>query len=150
MQPNLWDKDETSFLEKNYGSMHADELAKALGRSPMAVKIKMCRMGLRVSNKKPWTAAEERYLERNADKMMAKHIALYLGRSTSSVLSKGRYMGIPFTSVKRRHSDEDVALCIALHKDGMPVKLIAEKMEISIQTLESFLPRNDRNVAPAQ
>lgn len=150
---NLWSEDEMKFIADNYGKMPTRELSAKLNRSEPAIKTKMSRLGISFEGKRAWTRAELSYLEQNADKMKAKDIAAHLGRSVNSVLSKGVHLGIPFTSVRKTHSDEDVALCQALHKERMPLKVIAQKMEIPVNTVKAFIypgHRGYRKVKPAQ
>ncbi len=154
MRTDLWTEEEAKFLADNYGHMTLMEMSASLNRTFNSVKTKVHRMGLSSGKIKKWTREELNFLEQNAHKMMAKDIAVHLGRSTGSVLGKGTHCGIVFTSYRIHYSDEDVALCRALHKEGLPLKEIAEKMEVNISTLRSSLYQSHNgyrsHVKPAQ
>ncbi|HIF5903146.1 TPA: hypothetical protein ACX3HX_005926, partial [Raoultella ornithinolytica] len=84
-----------------------------------------------------WTKQEIDFLKCNAGKMVCRDIAKNLGRSLQSVKGKAEYMRLSLICIGENHpcaihSDEDVLLCRELHTAGMSVKLIAEKMEISL------------------
>lgn len=51
---------------------------------------------------------------------------------------------------KARHSDEDVALCRELYAEGVPPKVIAEKMEVSLHTLYDWLYLRTRVGGPTR
>lgn len=144
MRTDIWKPEEIKFLLDNNGSMPVTEMSRQLKRSSAAIRTKLCRIGGRVKPFAKWSRSETLFLESNADRMMAKNIAAHLGRTTSSVLGKASHLGIRFTSNRKTHSDEDVRLCIALHADGMSIPLIAEKMEMSIHTVKSFIYRSHR------
>lgn len=153
MRTDLWSEEEEKFLIENYGKMPLAELAKMLSRSSAAVKTKMSRLEVRPTVAYKWKPEEVAFLENNADKMMAKEIAAHLGRTTNSVLAKGAHIGINFTRTRKFYSDEDVALCRALHRERVPLKVIATKMEVPFNTLKSFLyksHRGFRDIKPAQ
>lgn len=141
MRNDVWSDDEIKFITENYGKMTFVEMAASMKRSVTAIRTKLCRIGEKTKFTSKWSHAELLYLERNADRMMAKDIAKHLGRTTNSVLGKAAHHDIKFTSSRAVHSDDDVRLCIALHDEGMKLSLIAEKMEISVHTVKSFLYR---------
>lgn len=147
-----WSAEDVAFLAKNYGVMPIEEIAEELVRTPAAIHRKAHDEKIRDGRNRPWKLKEVRFLEENADKMMAKEIAVRINRTTSSVLAKGAYLGIQFTSCRQHHSDEDVALVLGLHREKVPVKEIALKMEMSVHTVRSFLYRfgRDRQLTPAQ
>lgn len=147
-----WSEEDTAYLVKNYNLLPPDVVADALGRTVKAVFKKAYEVGVNNYKVRPWKLKELRFLEENADKMMAKEIAQHLGRTVGSVLAKAAHIGLQFTSVRRHHSDEDVALVLGMHKSGIPVKVIASKMDMSIHTVRSFLyvPGRNRKLTPAQ
>lgn len=154
MRIAAWTEEEEKFLAKNYCKVPLDVLAKTLSRSRAAIKTKMSRMSDRPMLVNPWTTQEFRFLKENADKLMAKEIAAVLGRSTNSVLGKAANEGIKLTAARKRHSDEEVSICMGLHRQGMPIKQIAEKMEIPVNTLKCYLYPGQKgyrsHVKPAQ
>lgn len=146
-----WSEEDTAYLAENYNVLPVEEVAEELGRTVKAVFKKSYEIGITNYKLRPWKMKELRFLEENADKMMAKEIAQHLGRTVGSVLAKAAHVGLQFTSVRKHHRDEDVALVLGMHKAGVPVKEIALKMDMSLHTVRSFLyvPGRNRQLTPA-
>ncbi|EPP7093712.1 TPA: hypothetical protein ACYX6S_004219 [Klebsiella variicola] len=141
----LWSNREITYLVEYGNSKTLRELSALLGRSYDSVKLMRHRLGLvKRKSHRVWTMQEIEYLKSNAGSMVCRDIAKHLGRSESSVKGKAEYMGISLLCIGEHnpsaiHSDEDVLLCRELHTAGMSLKLIAEKMEMSLGAVLSII-----------
>lgn len=133
-----WKESEKNYLVECGNSKSLKELSVVLNRSVASVKLMRRRLALvKLKNQQQWDRNELEIIKRNAGKMTAKDIAQILERSPSSVRKKAYAMGISLICVGENsphsiHSDKDVVLCRQLRDEGMRVKLIAEKMEMSL------------------
>lgn len=133
-----WSNSEITHLVEHGNSQPLMELSKALGRSYDSVKLMRHRLGLgKRKSHRVWTIQEIEFLKSNAGKMVCRDIAKILGRSLQSVKGKAEYMRLSLLCIGEHspsaiYSDEDVLLCRELHIAGMGLKLIAEKMEMSL------------------
>lgn len=133
-----WSNNEISYLIEYGNSQPLRELSAVLERSYDSVKGMRHRLGLgKRKNYQLWGKHEIDFLKSNAGKMVCRDIAKHLGRTQQSVKGKAEYMGLSLVCIGENsptaiHSDEDVLLCRELRIAGMSLKLIAEKMEISL------------------
>lgn len=88
----LWTRDDFRILHLHYPSKGAAWVARKLGRTKDAVKIKASRIGLKTDGMRPWTEKELRYLCRNNHRKELGDIAEALGRTVASVRGQARVM----------------------------------------------------------
>lgn len=138
LKGKLWSSVEINFLIECGNSKSVRELSATLNRSHHSIRGMRHKLGLgERKNYQTWKKQEIDFLKSNAGKMICRDIAKNLGRSLQSVKGKAEHMGLRLVYIGEYHptaihSDEDVLLCRELHTDGMRVKLIAEKMEMSL------------------
>lgn len=78
---------------------------------------------------KAWTQEELETLEKNAGVVSLDAIAAALGRSKKSVQYYALRHGISLRI--KTVDDHDAYLCRELHKEGLSIAVIAEKMELT-------------------
>ena len=84
-----WPKEETQQLEKLFGTMPTEQLAKQLGRSEPSLHSKAYTMGLnRQTQYNPWSVEEMRQLEDMFPTTSTNDLAKFFGRSVNSVRQK--------------------------------------------------------------
>ncbi|WP_260341865.1 hypothetical protein [Leuconostoc suionicum] len=91
MERRFYSKQEISIIKLMYKSgCSDDEIAKALNRTPIAIKIKRQRLDLakRFVEKRNWEEWETEYLKENYEKLGIYAIMEHLGRSYNSVVVK--------------------------------------------------------------
>lgn len=138
LKGKLWSSREIAYLIEHGNSKPLMDLSAELERSYHSVMGMRHKLGLgKRKSYRFWTKQEIDFLKCNAGKMVCRDIAKNLGRSLQSVKGKAEYMRLSLICIGENHpcaihSDEDVLLCRELHTAGMSVKLIAEKMEISL------------------
>ena len=88
--------------------------------------------------RKHWTAIEEEQLKKAVEfGMMGHEIATLMNRSKESVYCKSKRMGL---DLQRLHDKKDIAMARELFEEhNIPVREIAEKFEISVWTVRSWL-----------
>lgn len=140
-----WSDNEINFLIENGNDMPLTELSAVLKRSRHSVGKMRQKLGLgRLKSYQGWEKQEIDFLKSNAGKMAVTEIAKQLGRSLQSVYGKASYMGLPLLCIGEYctsaiYSDEDVLLCRELRNEGMSIKIIAEKMEMSLAAVEHVI-----------
>ncbi len=123
-------------LSRYAGRITAAEIARIMKCSERAVKCLAQRNSISLAVKvKRWDSVDESFVRKNATTMSLNEIASHLGRTVDSVKAFAQAKNISLMKRGENHwaakvSDEDVELCRRLHEDGMPVKLIARKMEM--------------------
>jgi len=91
----FWNKDEVSYLKKNYKKKTYEAIAKDLGMTRISVFQKARKMGLRLRGKpQPWTQEHDDYIRQNYKKIPTRDIAEKLGRSLDSVINRAGPLGI--------------------------------------------------------
>ena len=85
----------------------------------------------------PWSMSDIKYLKANAGTISGKEIASHLGRHVTHIYTRARLLGLSLClkgerSHLAKHSHHDIELVRQLHDAGMPARLIAEKMEMSV------------------
>ncbi|MEC5337020.1 hypothetical protein VXE42_25915 [Klebsiella oxytoca] len=140
-----WSVSEITYLIECGNSKTLRELSATLERSYHSVKAMRHRLCLgKRKNYRFWEKNEIDFLKSNAGKMVCRDIAKHLSRSQQSVKGKAEYMGLSLVCIGEHsptaiHSDEDVLLCRELRTAGMSLKLIAEKMEMSLGSVLSII-----------
>lgn len=99
-----------------------------------------------LAKKRLWTLDEIAIVKTYAGKLTAKQIVEKLGykRTVASVKQKAQSLGLSLRQygencVWAKYSDHDCELARSLHEDGMPIKLICEKLEIPYHAMHSIL-----------
>lgn len=87
-----WKPEEEQYIRDHWKTQSETEMAKALGRSEVAVRSK--RRELRCSAKKTWTVEEERYLEERWGNVSIPSIAKKLGRTVHAVKIRASRIGL--------------------------------------------------------
>ncbi|HDL7014690.1 TPA: hypothetical protein PXN82_003834 [Yersinia enterocolitica] len=100
--------------------------------------------GLHTGRRKPWSPVELDYLRENVGTTRHQAIADHLGRTLRSAQIKALKEGFGPSNIGERHylakySDHDVELCRGLHEKGVGPKIIAEKMEMPVSTVEAIV-----------
>lgn len=132
-------------MSDNAGILSLREIAKIIGRSYTAVRAMSSRLSLGLrSNYKPWTREEIVFIKTSAGELSAASVAEKLCRSIDSVKGKARGLGVSLRLIGEKspvaiYSDNDVNLCCALHEEGLPGALIADKMEIPRHSVYAFI-----------
>lgn len=140
-----WTENEKRYLVECGTTKTLHELASKLKRSHASVKRMRQRLKLgTLRNHNKWEHDEIAFLRNNAGKMVTDMIAKELGRTVASVRGKAMGLGIPLLCIGENspfaiHSDEDVLLCRQLRDEGLSIKVIANKMEISVATVAWFI-----------
>ena len=84
-----WSKEETQQLEKLFGTIPTEQLAKQLGRSEPSLRCKAYRMGLYLQAQyNPWSAEEIKQLKEIFPTTSINDLAKFFGRSVNSVRQK--------------------------------------------------------------
>lgn len=86
-----WSKEDEKYLKENYGSTPVSVMAKKLGRTEDAVKVRAYVFGLvdeKTITRAKWTKEEISFLKKNINKKTNEEMAQYLGRSVASVAGK--------------------------------------------------------------
>ena len=91
-----------------------------------------------------WSQEEVKFLRRVCKRLTMQQVATELGRSHSSVATKAKILKIRFRKTGEnnhltRYTDHTVYLALALADDGMPAKVVAEKLEVSKRTVEDWV-----------
>ncbi|OWF73535.1 hypothetical protein B4902_08520 [Yersinia frederiksenii] len=100
--------------------------------------------GFYTGRRKLWSAVELSYLRENVEITRHQAIADHLGRTLRSAQIKALKEGFVPRNIGERHyrakySDHDVELCRELHEQGIGTKVIAEKMEMPVSTVEAIV-----------
>ena len=84
-----WSKEETQKLEKLFGSIPTEQLAKQFGKSAQSLRCKANRLGLKgYIQYAPWSAEEIKQLKEMFPTTSQKELAKFFGRSVNSVRQK--------------------------------------------------------------
>jgi hypothetical protein len=91
-----------------------------------------------------WTNDEIALLVRCAGKMTATKIAMLVNRKPAGVRDKARELGISLKLTGDlhqavKHPCADVELARQLREAGMKRRVIAEKLEIPLRTIDNFI-----------
>ncbi|EOI7372953.1 TPA: hypothetical protein ACJFUB_004440 [Yersinia enterocolitica] len=140
----LWSPTELAYLRENVTTSTYQDIAEHLGRTVPAVRRKAFLNGLYTGRRKPWSPVELAYLRENAGTTRHQAIADHLGRTLRSAQLKALKEGFRPRNIGERHylakySDHDVDLCRELHEEGLSVRIIAEKMEMPVSTVEAIV-----------
>ncbi|HAV1572252.1 TPA: hypothetical protein JG843_001714 [Vibrio parahaemolyticus] len=145
----LWTPEQDKQLSDFYAQGHTySEIASLMGRTYHSVKgrgNKLC-----LHHKHPrrhfFTREEDKYVKSNYGLLPVFHIAAHLGLKEYQIYNRANLLGL---SSERRYmnqnhhfssiSDEDVELIRQLHDEGLPQNLIAEKMEIGLNSVHSVV-----------
>lgn len=132
-------------LSQYAGKHPVSEIASIMGCTEVAVRRLAARNGisLRVCGKE-WSEKEKQFVIKNAPFMTKVQMAEVLNRTEISIQSFCQYRGIKLAKTGQYHhsariSDEDVEMCRKLHEARMPIKVIAEKMEITRYHVENIV-----------
>ena len=95
-----------------------------------------------------WTVYEDRVLFRLAEIKTAKELGELLNRTEAAVFSHLQYlrkkgfevylMKFGFNNHSTKHDAHTVELCRQLHDEGLPPRVIAEKLELREATVEDW------------
>lgn len=124
-----WFQDEISYLIKFHKTKTPSEMADRIGRSRLAVEIKMKEMDLpRLKVHCEWTKAEDKYIEEHINNQSLEKTAEMLHRPKDSVLTRAKKLGIstldsiiPIRELKRRWG-VDKHVIDACTEAGLPVE----------------------------
>lgn len=78
-----------------------------------------------------WTDADVAYMRKNYGKIPAGEIAKMMGIRRSRVFDKAQALGLAKKKVKYGYDSDDVSLIMHLRKEGVTLKQIAEKFDLS-------------------
>ena len=118
----LWSEEDVRYLREKSRMFSAEYIGIRLNRSADSVRMKASRLGVRFTDYATWSPEETRFLEENAETLTAEQIADRLGRPANSVRTKAWHSGIELKKFMK-FSDEDVAICKALHQQGIKLDL---------------------------
>jgi len=99
-----WKVEEVEFLKQNYTQKSLKEIAKALGRTPIAVLKKAYSLGISKKRQRKWTSEEKKFLIENYSKFTVVELAEMLGRSPKSVAGMVERLGLHKTKEEIRIS----------------------------------------------
>ena len=85
-----WTKAELKYLMKNWRIMTAEELSRRIRHSPMTIRGKFRKLGLKKMTY--WTGKEQQYLRRHYGKKGSRAIAEFLGKGLVAVEVKAQKM----------------------------------------------------------
>jgi hypothetical protein len=94
-RPRPWTATEDDYLRRNYRRHGGPACARRLGRSPRAVGMRACKIGISRQAAGRWSEGEIDFLRRNAARMSHAEIAAALGRGLPAVNSRACKLGIP-------------------------------------------------------
>lgn len=139
-----WSPTELAYLRENITTSTYQDIADHLGRTVPAVRRKAFLNGFYTGRRKPWSPVELAYLRENIRTTQCRVIAESLGRTLRSTQIKAlKEGGGPRNFGERHHlakySDHDIELCRELHAGGLGPKIIAEKMEMPVSTVEGIV-----------
>lgn len=141
MERRFYSKQEISIIKLMYKSgCSDDEIAKALNRTPIAIKIKRQRLDLakRFVEKRNWEEWETEYLKENYEKIGISAIMEHLGRSYNSVVVKAAKNNIRTKkrcSLEERKKQADDIQKLA--NEGYYASEISKKLRINDTTVYS-------------
>lgn len=132
-------------LSQYAGKHPASEIASIMGCTEVAVRRLAARNGISLRTcGKEWSEQEKQFVIKNAPFMTKVQMAKVLNRTEISIQSFCQYHKIRLAKTGQYHhssriSDEDVEMCRKLHEEGVPVRDIAEKMEINRHLVHSIV-----------
>lgn len=93
---------------------------------------------------KKWTGTEDKVLRDCANSLTAAQIGDLIGRTEKAVISHAGVLKVKLRKSgdkhhNRKYSVKDIELAHLLQADGMPFRLIAEKLEIPFASLKNHL-----------
>jgi hypothetical protein len=86
----VWTENEIAFLRENYGKIPHEVIARELGRTPYAVRLKAQRLGIYA---KRWTPDKEEFLKKHYD-MPIEELCRILGETEKSIYMKALKLGL--------------------------------------------------------
>lgn len=142
-----WHPMRTAMMMRLAPVMGRRALAEYLGISLRSLRQKAERMNITLRSDRPahYTAAELRFMRENRDTLSYEEIAAVLGRPVGGLRvamnargwRRGAVRGESHPSCK--YPDSDVQLAWALKEEGVMVKDIAEKLEVPLPTVRSWI-----------
>lgn len=93
------------------------EIAEALGRTPNAVRTKICDLGLRRRSARPWNELEDEVLVQRYGTAAAAALALELGRSVPAVYVRAGLLGLTESNPPSWTAWEDAQLRAGYQQD---------------------------------
>jgi hypothetical protein len=115
--PKPFSKEEDDYIQQNYHSIFARDIAKSLKRSISGVRKRAGKLGLSKPLKR-WISVEDEYIRKNRGKIELSDAALYLNRSISEISSRSKKLGFPKWRIP---SGKHAGRTIDGFKDGAPV-----------------------------
>ncbi len=88
-----WSPREDAYLRRNYGKVSADELAKRLGRTMCAIRLRAQLVGIAERHPR-WTPKEDQVLRTSYGKVRPAILAGTLGRPVGSVHNRAHDLGL--------------------------------------------------------
>lgn len=124
-KPNAWELCEIAYLKKFAGKKTSIEIAKALNRTRLAVKVKATRLGLTLE-KNPWSEEQTEMLYRLHEQgYNTRQISEHIGRSIDSVRTKMRACLLETNYI---WTDEDIKYLIEQKEEGVCFSEIGKKL----------------------
>lgn len=92
---------------------------------------------------KRWSSAEDKTLKDHASTLTAKQIGNLLGRTAGAISHRASIIGVEMRKRGdayhgRKYPEADIEMARQLHREGMSLKLVAEKMEIPFASLKNY------------
>jgi len=125
LKPNSWTEEEIRYLGEKAGNETSKEIAKAIGRTSNAVKVKATRLGLSLE-KSPWTEEQTNLLYDLYEKgFSTRQMSEEIGRSIESVRVKMRGSML---STNYIWSKEDIKLLLQYKSENRSWKVIEKEL----------------------
>lgn len=148
-----WHPMRTAMLMRLGPVMPRRKLAKILGVAESTLRQKATQMGVALYSCYEFYSEQElQFMEQNRHSLSFSQIADHLGRSLEAVKfamkSRGWNTGRRYGERHQfsRYTDSDVELCRALRDTGMRFKTIAEKMDVPVGTVKSWVYFESRKI----
>lgn len=103
----FWSAREDAYLRRNHLKRTSDELASKLGRTVVAVRVRLRHLGLRES--KAWSPEDMAFLKEHYGTMKSHELARLLGRSGGAVRNMASEIGLS-TSYRTISPEEELAI----------------------------------------
>ncbi|MGO3396561.1 MAG: hypothetical protein ACTINL_08670 [Serratia proteamaculans] len=132
-----WTKERVAELRRLAPNHTIAEMSRIMGTSTTAIRSKAQYEGILFKKERHHIPRERArsILRKHAGKLSAAEIGKLFGLSTKTIYRLAQNTGISLQRYGENHAsakipNNDVELCRALCEEGVPVKIIAEKMEL--------------------
>ena len=146
-----WNKEELEFLKENYNIKNISDIAKNIGRSYNAVRLKASELGIKKDN---WTDKEIEYLYKSWGKTSVKTIARNLNKTIASVNIKGYRMFGSKADFQGYYTCTELAKALNLNKStiigyckqGLTSRKVDRFRFINLDNFWDFAKRNKNKI----